>query len=192
MSQRNVQFFPGGYYHIFNRGCDREAIFRTNENYLFLLRRIRKYFEPNLVTVIAYCLMPNHYHFLLRQNSDIPISDLIQALFNSYSKAFNKMYNRKGTLFEGKYKSLHVDEENYLIHLCRYIHRNPFEAGLVSNLEGWAFSNYLEWIGKRNGALVDRAFVQSRFPSPIDYQRFVLEYVSPKKIQEGLSKYLFD
>ncbi len=192
MSRRNIQFYPGGYYHIFNRGCDREPIFRSNENYVFLLQRVKKYFEPNIVTVIAYCLMPNHYHFLLRQEGEKPVGDLIQLVFNSYSKAFNKMYNRKGTLFEGKYKSIRVDEENYLIHLCRYIHRNPLEAGLVSDLKDWAFSNYLEWIDKRKGSLVDRAFVQSRFPSPLDYQQFVLEYSPPKKVQEGLGTYLFD
>lgn len=100
MPRRETKFIQGNYYHIYNRGCNREDIFRSEENYLFLLRRLKEYFKPELVRVITYCLMPNHYHFFLRQETDIPLSKLFQELFNSYSKAFNKMYQRHGTLFD--------------------------------------------------------------------------------------------
>jgi REP element-mobilizing transposase RayT len=109
MARRKIQFAKGNYYHIYNRGCNREDIFRSEENYLFLLRRLKEKINvlrtsevrsTSCVTVIAYCLMPNHYHFLLRQETDVPLSELLQALFNSYSKAFNKMYQRNGTLFD--------------------------------------------------------------------------------------------
>ena len=130
MARRKTEFCKDNYYHIYNRGSCRQLVFQSNENYLFLLKRFGEALAGKSIEVIAYCLMPNHYHFLLRQDKEHTISDLMQKTFNSYSKAFNKMYNRSGTLFEGPFKSIHVDKDNYLIHLCRYIHRNPLEAGL--------------------------------------------------------------
>lgn len=109
--------------------------------------------------------MPNHYHFLLRQLEQDPVGLCVQYMFNSYTKAVNNMYDRSGTLFEGPYRAIHVDEESYLTHLCRYIHRNPIEAGLVEELEVWPWSNYLEWIGKRNGTLYNETFVKTHFRS---------------------------
>lgn len=173
--KRRTQFHPGNFYHIYNRGANRDAIFREHDNYLFLLRRLSRIATEKPISIIAYCLMPNHYHFLLRQNGEFSIGAFMQNLFNSYSKAFNKMYGRTGTLFEGPFKSIHVDKSNYLIYLCRYIHRNPKEACLVSNLSDWPYSNYLEWIEKRNGKLIDRAFVKANFKSPAEYEKFVEE-----------------
>ncbi len=172
---RKVKFIPGHYYHVYNRGANRQPIFRTEENYIFLLRRVKKYATRFAISVIAYCLMPNHYHFLLRQESTHIISLFVQAVFNSYTKAFNKMFDRSGTLFEGPFRAIMVDRDEYLIHLCRYIHRNPLEAGLVNHPARWPFSNYLEWVGQRAGTLVDRALVREWFPSPADYERFVME-----------------
>jgi len=91
------------------------------------------------------------------------------------------MYGRTGTLFEERFKALEVDSIEYCIHLCRYIHRNPLEAGLVNDLEQWEYSNYLEWIGKRNGSLVDREFVKSHFINGDAYKEFVLNYTGGKK-----------
>ncbi len=186
--QRRTQFYPGNYYHIYNRGANRENIFCETDNYLFLLKRFARYASEIDVTIIAYCLMPNHYHFLLRQDGEKTISNLIQAVFNSYSKAFNKLYKRSGTLFEGPFQSIHVDKESYLIYLCRYIHRNPLEARLVTNLEHWPYSNYLEWIEARAGKLVDREFVKSYFQTPEQYQAFVLETDDPA----GIDKYFLE
>jgi len=114
----------------------------------------------------------------------------MQAIFNSYSKAFNKMYQRSGTLFEGPFKAILVDEEAYLVHLCRYIHRNLLDANLVTELSDWVYSNYLEWIEKRRGRIIDRAFVKIFFATPEDYEKFVLDYDPPGSTREGLEKYL--
>ncbi|MBC8181000.1 transposase, partial [candidate division KSB1 bacterium] len=113
---------------MYNRGTNDQNIFFSEENYLFFLKKVKKYKEKFCISVIAYCLMPNHYHFLLSQEADYSISQFIQAIFNSYAKAFNKMYNRTGTLFEGTFKSIHVHSSEYLVHLCRYVHRNPIET----------------------------------------------------------------
>lgn len=151
MPYRKVQFAQGQFYHIYNRGVAQQPIFQEKENYLFLLRRVKKYASAFDITVVAYCLMPNHYHFLLHQDDQIPAGRLPQRVFNSYTKAFNKRYDRTGTLFEGPLKAIHVDQDHYLLHLCRYIHANPVKHGLVSDLEQWPYSNYLEWIAARDG-----------------------------------------
>ncbi len=191
MARRNVNFHPNGYYHIYNRGAHRQDIFRNDADYVFLLKYLRRMSESHNITVIAYCLMSNHYHFLLRQNRDIAISKLMQALFNIYSKAFNAKYNHTGTIFEGPYKAIAIEQTPHLLHLCRYIHRNPLEAGMVVQLEQWHFSNYAEFIGVRNGVLVDREFVAGNFGAPAEYQAFVMDYVPAEKTQQELRHYLF-
>ena len=130
--------------------------------------------------------MPNHYHLLLRQDGVHTISKFIQRIFNSYTKAFNKAFNRKGTLFEGPFKALHVEKETHLLHLCRYIHRNPLEAGLVTHLTEWPYSNFLEWVGKRSGILFDAKFVQSHFAKPDEYENFVLDYFPSKNMNQTI------
>ncbi len=131
MAIENKMHQAGYYYHVYNRGCNRERLFVNDENYLFLLKRAKSYLSEYPLSVIAYCLMPNHYHFLCRPEEDDSLSRYIQRLFNSYTQAFNKQQGRSGTLFEGRYKSILVDTDEYVIHLCRYIHVNPVRAGLV-------------------------------------------------------------
>jgi len=142
----------GHYYHVYNRGCNRQHIFANDGNYRFLLRRAKSFLVDYSLSVIAYCLMPNHYHFLLRPNKDGELSRFVQRLFNSYTQAFNKQ--------QGRAKNILVDTDEYIVHLCRYIHLNPVKAGLVAHPGEWPYSNYLEWVERRRGTLVDRAFVQ--------------------------------
>ena len=123
----------GHYYHTYNRGCNREPIFANDGNYRFLLRRAKLFLADYPLSVIAYCLMPNHYHFLLRPEDDEALSPFLQRLFNSYTQAFNKQQHRSGTLFEGRAKSVPVDSDQYVLYLCRYIHLNPVKAGLVAD-----------------------------------------------------------
>jgi REP element-mobilizing transposase RayT len=140
------------------------------------------------VAVIAYCLMPNHYHFLLRSERDDAIGRFVQRLFNSYTQAFNRQQTRSGTLFEGRAKSILIDNEGYLIYLCRYIHLNPVVAGLVAKAEDWPYSNYLEWIGARPGTLVDRDFMCSYFANAEEYRTFIEETIE-ESVARSLTKY---
>lgn len=135
--------------------------------------------------------MPNHYHFILRQDSEISIGYFIQSIFNSYSKAFNKRYKRSGTLFEGPFQAKHINKQEYLIHLCRYIHRNPVDAGLVKSPEEWPFSDYCNWIGVKENTYIDKDFIENIFYSAKEYETFVKEFV-PSKVKGGLNSYLFD
>lgn len=173
MPRRTIQFIPGGYYHVYNRGAARLSIIREERNYQYLLRLMKDVAVTCEMTIIAYCLLPNHYHWLVRQDGTIPVGMLPKRVFGSYSQAFNKAYHRTGTLFEGPYHATVVDTEAYLLHLCRYIHCNPVRHGLVSNPEDWLYSNYLEWIERRSGTLVDRAFIRSYFATADDYIAFV-------------------
>ena len=191
MARRNVPFLPNQYYHIYNRGAHRSDIFRNDADYVFLLKLVKEQAQKCDISVIAYCLMHNHYHFLLCQNGNVKISNFMQAVFNVYTKAFNSKYELSGTLFEGPFRAIHVNRNEYLLHLCRYIHRNPYEAGLVVALEQWHYSNYLVFIEKRDGTLVDREFVKEKFGSPEEYREFVMEYVLPEKTQKELRHYLF-
>jgi len=193
MPYRRIQFTPGQYYHIYNRGSGHRPIFREQDNYLFVLRLVKKYTSAFDISVIAYCLMPNHYHFLLRQDGTEAAGLLPQRVFNSYTKAFNKRYDCSGTLFEGRYEAIHVDKEGYLLHLCRHIHANPVKDGLVSRLEDWPYSNYHEWIGTRHGTLIDRGFVPAFFPAAQTYSQFVLDYLTGlDKLPEGIEAYLLE
>jgi REP element-mobilizing transposase RayT len=178
MPYREAEFAPGEYYHIYNRGAGRMAIFQEADNYLYLLRLVKRSSAELGVSLIAYCLMPNHYHLLVRQDGHFAAGLLPAKVFNSYTKAFNKRYDRTGTLLQGRFQAIRVDKDAYLTYLCAYIHGNPVKAGLVSDPAGWPYSNYLEWIGARNGRLVDYAVVRGYFPRAGEYEQFVGDYLS--------------
>lgn len=134
--------------------------------------------------------MPNHFHLLLRQDAEQSLNIALGFMFNAYTKAINKKYSRSGTLFEGSFKSIHVEDAKYLMELCRYIHRNPLDDGLVKNIEDWKYSNYLEWINKRNGSLIDTQFRDRYFPEGKGYQTFVLDHLSNKQVAKMIKQYL--
>ncbi len=192
MPRRGDVFARGHYYHIYNRGVGKNLIFFNADNYEHCLRLVKRYQHKYGVTVIAYCLMPNHYHFLLRQESDEPLSKFINVLFNAYVQAVNRQQRRKGTLFEGRFRHVHIDREEYLIHLCRYIHMNPVKAALVTRPEEWLYSNHLEWIDRRAGTLIDNAFVRARFQTAEAYQQFVVDYRADMRSREKINKYIWD
>ena len=192
MPYRGDVFLQGQYYHIYNRGAGKAKIFFNDGNYQFLLRLMRVHYRKLGATMIAYCLMLNHYHFLLRQETDEPLSKFMQVLFNAYVQALNLQQGRTGTLFEGRFKHKCVEKWDYLMILCRYIHRNPVKSGLVAKPEEWEYSNYREWLGLRNGVLVDKFFVQDHFSSGEEYIKFVNDVEDEQKSYEKISKYMFD
>jgi len=178
MPTRRPDYHEGGFYHFFNRGAHRVALFREHDNYVFVLRKMKTYVPAFDLAIIAYGLMPNHYHLLVRQDGRHPARLLPQRVFNRLSKAYNRRYGHSGTLFEGPYKVAVVEDRAHLPHACRHIHANPVRDGLVCEPGAWQYSNYREWVGERGGALVDRAFVRAFFPSAGDYRAFVGDYLS--------------
>ncbi len=149
-------------------------------------------FRDYSVNILAYCLMPNHYHFLIQQLSDKAISTWLHKLFVGYSQAVNKQQKRSGTLFEGRPKHIQIDKEKYLIHLMWYIHSNPVLARIVSRPDEWQFSNYLDCVGKRNGTMVNKDFICQRFGSLIECEKFVESYQIDRLIEEKVGKYFID
>jgi REP element-mobilizing transposase RayT len=127
------EYLPGLFYHFYNRGASHSTIFKEPQNYLFVLRKIKHYSQVFQLKPIAYCLMPNHYHILVRQDGAYSAGLLPQRVFNSYSKAYNKLYGHSGTLFEDNYKVKTVLKNSHLLHLCRYIHANPVKDGMVAD-----------------------------------------------------------
>ena len=105
----------GMYYHIYNRGVSKVTIFREETNFLFTIGKIKEYSQANNISMIAYCLEPNHYHFLVRQDGEEPAGNLPQSVFNSYTKAYNKKYETSGTLFEGRFHAKAVQTKSHLL-----------------------------------------------------------------------------
>lgn len=187
---RRPQFVPGSYYHLYNRGAHRQSIFRQESDYLSVLARTKEVARLYQIAVIAYCLMPNHYHFLVRQEGPHRAGQLAQSVFNGYSKSFNLRYAHAGTLFEGPYQVRLVETDRHLRHLCRYIHANPVKDGIALAPELWPYSNYLEWINQRSGTLVDREFVVQHFPEPQRYVAFVQDYLARREADAEIERYL--
>ncbi len=170
------------YYHVYNRGANKQNIFLSYGNYDFCLRVVGKYLPKYHVSVMAYCLMPNHYHFLLRQNDNGSISRFIQTTFNAYSQAINLSSGHSGTLFQGRVKGLEITSNEYAVRLARYIHYNPVAAGLVGKPEAWEFSDYLDWAGFREGKLSDLTLRDAYYSSPREYRTLMNEYIIEKEI----------
>ena len=175
MPRREVELCAGEYYHLFNRGNNREAIFYDRENYAFYLRRLRKHLLP-ILDIVAYCLMPTHYHLLaLLKQADL--SHRVQLFTISYTKAMNRRYQRVGALFQGAFQAKHMEDNGYLLDLSRYIHLNPVLAGLVDRPEDWDHSSYQEYVGMPDGTLPATDVVLSQFHSMDAYREYVESYV---------------
>jgi len=170
---------PGCYYHIFNRGNNRENIYIEARNYDYFINLYARYIEP-LADTYAYCLMRNHFHFLVRIREEdetlkvsktfrvsIDASHAFSNLFNAYAKAINKAHDRTGSLFEHPFGRLQIDSKDHFTRLIVYIHQNPQKHGFVKDFRQWPYSSYralisslatflkrqeiLEWFGRREG-----------------------------------------
>ena len=175
MPYRIIPSFSDNFFHIYNRGNNKEQIFFEDRNYDFFLSRLLDSFETK-ISLVAYCLMPNHYHLIVYIKEALSLEKAMQRFSVSYTKAINKSYNRVGHLFQGRYQSKLIPNNEYLLHLSRYIHRNPLAANLVRNIEDWKYSSYLAYINKRSDNTVEKYFILDQFKSIESYKIFVTEY----------------
>jgi putative transposase len=131
------------------------------------------------VKILAYCLMPNHFHLMLRQENDGGITRFVSNFCNSYGKYFNTKYNRMGPLFQGAFKAIRVETDEQLIHLSRYIHLNPVTSFLVKEelLDDYPWSSLAEYLEKVETGITDPSIVLGSFGSVKSYQKFVHDQV---------------
>ncbi len=134
--------YPDPWYHVMNRGRRGEEIFTGKNDYNAFIELLKELFEDYNVKIAAYCLMSNHYHLLV-QTPDANISRSMTHLNGVYTQRFNRMHLCDGQLFRGRYKSIIVDGDSYLLELLRYIHRNPLEAEIVEKLNKYNWSSHM-------------------------------------------------
>ena len=176
MPYPKVQFRAGECYYLYNQGVGSQPIFFDAENWGYFIARLKHYCQPDLIDVVAYCLMPTHYHLLVRLKTVDLAARIMRPLGLSYTMAINRQQGRAGRLFQGPFKAVWVNNNTYLLHLSRYIHMNPVIAGLATQPEEWEFSSYRDYVGLRQDTLPALDIILSQFPSPQAYRDFVEAY----------------
>lgn len=209
---RKITFSKNKIYHIYNRGIERKTIFTTKWEFQRALNTLNYYryketplrlskflsktsheqsdillslkkLDKKIVEIIAYCLMPNHFHFLLKQLEGEGISQFISNLTNSYTKYFNTKHKRVGPLFQGTFQAVIVESDEQLIHLSRYIHLNPVSSSIIKpeDLENYYWSSYREYINLEENHICHKNIVMDFFKTTRDYKLFVEDQINLAK-----------
>jgi len=203
MPYRKTIFANKHIYHIINRGADQIPIFKNKRDYNRFLETISYYrYNPELkfshfnrlqieerndflknlrknsapiVEILAFALMPNHFHLLLKQLQGSGIKMFMQILQNSYAKYFNAKHKRSGTLFQAPFKAVMIETDEQLTHVSRYIHLNPVSSNIISidNLESFHHTSFTDYLGKNNFDFVNSKSILKYFSSPEEYKEFV-------------------
>lgn len=199
MPARNTirQYTEQAIYHVYNRGLNKMEIFKDDEDYKIFLYYLFIYTAPladilikypelniklqkhNLsdeVEILTYCLMPNHFHMLIQQSTKDGITKLLKQLTNAYTRYFNTKYDRSGPLFQGRYKAGHIPTDELLLHTSRYIHLNPFVAGITSNIRNDRWTSFNDYMKPQTSSFVHTKLILSFFKSPKEYEVFVLNH----------------
>jgi len=185
------------FYHIFTRSISQHKIFPSSRELSRFSETVKFYQFGNsgikysvssknsdnsidrtnkLVEIIAYCIMPTHIHLILKQLKKNGISDFMRYVLNSYTRYFNIKNNRKGPLWEGRFKSVLIENNDYLLHLTRYIHLNPVTSYLVKKPEQWKASSYTEYLNEFNQRLTNMDGIFDFTPET--YKEFVEDGIS--------------
>lgn len=212
-------YVTNGYYHIYNRGVEKRTVFEDQQDYKVFLgylkyslseppnrNKFTKTFtlkgEPfkgvprlpknysNKIELLAYCLMPNHFHLLIKQNDSFSIMSFMNSIITRYTMYFNKKHDRVGSLFQGVYRAVLINDEPYLLHLSRYIHLNPFEY--TKDLM-FAYSSYVDYLGLRKTKWLKPGIVLNLFKNRVgiefkkinNYKDFVEKYKQEDKLVLG-------
>jgi putative transposase len=223
MPIRDIPLVTDETYHILNRGNASLPIFQTKRDYQRFIRTFLYYRNKNPpvsfsklkelprskraeilrqmdkendfnVEIIAYCLMPNHFHFLARQVADEGIFNFMRRFANSYSCYFTAKNERRGTLFESRFKAVRVESESQLLHLSRYIHLNPFSSFLVKDIKElteYPFSSLPEYLGLTGGFCCQEP-VLSLFSSREEYGQFVFDRSDYQRSLEEIKHQLLE
>jgi putative transposase len=205
------------FYHIYNRGVEKRIIFQDEQDYKVFLGYLKEYLSPppdpstikqefilqgmsfqgvphlqnnffNKIDLVCYCLMPNHFHLLIKQLEKGSMQSFMRSIATKYSMYFNKKYDRVGPLYQGIYKAILIVNEKYLLHLSRYIHLNPLEYCSCKNLSK-AYSSYGDYLGQRNTVWLKPEIIKSYFSknnqSTTSYKNFVEGGVGDEEMLKG-------
>ncbi|WP_258098725.1 hypothetical protein [Marinoscillum pacificum] len=185
MEIRKIPLEPGKFYHIYNRGINKSQVFFEDKNYHFFLEKYAGYVYP-WVKTYAYCLLGNHYHFLIQvreehelsisENSDKScswhVSNAFSSFLQSYTRAMNKVYGRSGSLFESPFKRITVTDESYFSRLVSYIHQNPQKHGIVEDFKDNPYSSYWSHLFTSKKSILERDYVLDWFGGDQSYRKF--------------------
>ncbi|MBU2632586.1 transposase [Patescibacteria group bacterium] len=207
------EFIEDGCYHVFNRGVEKRLVFLDSQDYnLFLyylfvyamspdkIEKIYPKLPPRLlsknlsseVDLIAYCLMPNHFHFLITQKSKDGVSKFMKQLINAYTAYFNKKYDRSGALMQGRFKAARVYNDEMLMHVSRYIHLNPLIANLTKDPRKYMWSSAPYYLGENSNIECNKEKVLFMFSSIKAYESFMLDQKDYAKELKRAEKILID
>lgn len=210
-------------YHVFNRGIDHRPTFTDIREYKRAIITLRFYQfasppiklsqflilskerqedfwqklkqQAKLIEFLSYSLMPNHFHFLLRQKKDKGISQFMSNFQNSYTRYFNTRHKRTGSLFLDQFKAVRIETEEQLLHVSRYIHLNPYSSFVVKTtkeLEIYPWSSLSEYLGLKGENLCEREIVLANFKNPKDYRKFVLDQANYQRSLEKVKHLIFE
>lgn len=206
MARRRTPIIPGEIYHVFNRSIARQPIFKTKADYNRALDVLSYYrfYKPSLrfshynrlqikqrhnfldrllagdkkmVLLLAYCIMPNHVHFLIKEMIPGGIRGFMSNFQNSYAKYFNTKNQRSGALFQEMFKAVRIESDEQLLHVCRYIHLNPFSSYVIAKLEdldNYDWSSYSEYLKKTERNIVETSIILEYFKSIQVFEEFTL------------------
>jgi putative transposase len=199
------EFTEGEIYHIYNRGVNKMNIFLDEQDFRVFAARLkenlfpelinpllskhavrRKTLPPNSYDLISYCLMPNHFHLLIKQNTNLPITQLILKVCTGYSKYFNKKYGRIGAIFQDRFKSVRIHKNNQLLWVSYYIHKNPIEAGFVENPNNYKWSSFSEYVKSESEPLCKKDLILSQFQKLETYLSYFKKQKTNKILQANI------
>lgn len=213
MPYRSIHFMNQGFYHIFNRGVEKRQVFSTETDYKHFLQTIYYYQfvgpkpkfstykrfrskdfdkKPKMVEIICYCLMPNHFHFLIRQLENGGIQEFIRKSINSYTKYYNTKYQRIGPLFQGEFKATVIETDEQLLHVSRYIHLNPYASNLVKDLKDYNYSSFPYFVGLKKDSICIKEPILNYFKNSKDYETFISDHQAYAKELEQIKHLLVD
>jgi putative transposase len=147
---------PGLIYHVVNRGNDRQVIFAEDEDYRHYLNTIQRYKKKYQFKLFAYCLMTNHVHLLIKTTGGGSISKIMQSITVAHTRRYNFKYRRCGHVWQGRFHSPIVSEDNYMLTAMRYIEQNPLRAGMVKGIADYPWSSYGLNVRLKDSVLIDR------------------------------------
>ena len=223
---KRPQFTTNELYHVYNRGVEKRKVFVDKDDYFRFIHDLYEFndktsaenlyykqaalksyeVEPRkiakrklLVEIVAFCLMPNHFHILLRQHQDNGIVKFMQKLGTGYTMFFNQKYQRVGGLFQGKFKAVLIEREPHFLYLPHYIHLNPLDLSMPSwrekpiantlkvlkSLESYRWSSYLDYIGKKNfPSLLAQNFIRKIYGTPNEYRESLRRWIKDMDIMD--------